>query len=525
MKSMVPSIFNDVIGPVMRGPSSSHCAAANRIGLLARDLMNGNIRSVKIQFDNNGSLATTHKSQGSDMGLFGGLLGMDCTDERLTSSDNHLQSAGIKVSIEIGNFEMTHPNTYRLILANEKESHLIEAISTGGGMIEVTEIDGFKLSIAGDSFETLLFTNTTADIVERLKKIGSPRPVLIEQDKHLCIRIRTYEKPGQSLINKLKEQFPEATIRQLAPVLPALSPENVTVPFSTCGRMMEFNLGRNLSLSELAQEYESERTGISKDDVFRKMQKIVEILQESIQTGLKGTDYADRILGCQSSAFKQNMQDGKLMDGGALNTIILYTSALMEMKSSMGIIVAAPTAGACAALPAACIGAADTLDLSQDDIVKGMLAAGLVGVFIATHSTFAAEVAGCQAECGSASGMAAAALVEMMGGTAGQAVAAASMALQNSLGMVCDPVANRVEVPCLGKNVMAASNAFSCANMALAGYDHVVPLDEVIQTMNSVGKSIDHKLRCTALGGLSITPTSQKIEDKLNNLNNGADHD
>jgi L-serine dehydratase len=139
----------------------------------------------------------------------------------------------------------------------------------------------------------------------------------------------------------------------------------------------------------------------------------------------------------------------------------------------------------------------------------------MIGVFISKFSTFAAEVAGCQAECGAGSGMAAAALATLMGAEAEVAVAGASMAFQNSLGMICDPVANRVEVPCLGKNVMAASNAVSCANMALAGYDPVIPLDEVIHTMDDVGKSIPAKLRCTARGGLSVTPTSKNIKEKL----------
>ena len=112
--------------------------------------------------------------------------------------------------------------------------------------------------------------------------------------------------------------------------------------------------------------------------------------------------------------------------------------------------------------------------------------------------------------------MAAAALTTLAGGTAKQSVNAASIALQNTLGMICDPVANRVEVPCLGKNVLAASNALSCANMALAGFDPVIPLDEVIVTMDQVGKSLPAELRCTGLGGLSITPTSKRIERLLN---------
>ena len=152
------------------------------------------------------------------------------------------------------------------------------------------------------------------------------------------------------------------------------------------------------------------------------------------------------------------------------------------------------------------------MELGEEEMAKAMLASGLIGVFIATRWTFAAEVGGCQAEGGSAASMAAAALVGMADGTLAQSVAAASMAFQSMLGLICDPIANRVEVPCLGKNVMAASNALACANMALAGYDPVIPLDEVIETAQRVAGQMPRELRCTALGGLSITPTSQAIE-------------
>jgi L-serine dehydratase len=279
--------------------------------------------------------------------------------------------------------------------------------------------------------------------------------------------------------------------------------------------MLEYNQDKNLDLGELAVDYERARGGIPAKDVLEKMAGIIDIMQNAIQTGLGGTEYADRILGNQSGGFQSQMENNRLIDGGALNRIILYTTALMESKSAMGLIVAAPTAGSCGSLPGACFGVADERHLTREDLIRAMLAGGLIGVFIAAHATFAAEVGGCQAECGSGSGMAAAALVTLAGGTAHQAVDAASMALQNILGMICDPVANRVEVPCLGKNVMAASNALACANMALAGYDPVIPLDEVIQTMDKVGKMLPATLRCTALGGLSVTKTAREIEQRL----------
>jgi L-serine dehydratase len=209
------------------------------------------------------------------------------------------------------------------------------------------------------------------------------------------------------------------------------------------------------------------------------------------------------------------MERKRLLDGGILDQMILYISAMMEIKSSMGVIIAAPTAGACGTIPGALIGAATTMKLPIREITKAMLAASIIGIFISNQSTFSAELGGCQAECGSASGMAAAGLVTLMKGNTKQAIDAASMALQNVFGMVCDPVANRVEVPCLGKNVLAASNALSCANMALANFDVVLPLGEVIEAMDKVGRSIPYELRCTALGGLSVTKTSKILEEKL----------
>jgi L-serine dehydratase len=152
-----PSIFNDVIGPVMRGPSSSHCAAAARIGLLARALMDNHIGAVLVEFDEQGSLPTTYKSQGSDMGLCSGLLGLEPSDEWLVHYKDAIRRAGIQVEYNVGAFGDAHPNTYRLTLKNSKERHCLAAVSTGGGMVEIREIDGYGLCIQGDLYETLVY--------------------------------------------------------------------------------------------------------------------------------------------------------------------------------------------------------------------------------------------------------------------------------------------------------------------------------------------------------------------------------
>ncbi|MFC2145878.1 L-serine ammonia-lyase, iron-sulfur-dependent, subunit alpha, partial [Acidobacteriota bacterium] len=498
---LYPTIFNDVIGPVMRGPSSSHCAAALRIGRLARDLMDGDLKEIFIQFDPKGSLVHTHRTQGSDMGLFSGFLGWEADDERLKDYEKTIKDANIKIKIEIKDFDAPHPNTYKLTLKNSKETHEMTAISTGGGMIEIIEIDGAAVSITGDYYETLIyFQDNEEEILSYLKKNTTADHIITCKGKNTqFIEIKAQQFLEKSILHQLRSVSKIFGIKELNPVLPILSRKNMQVPFITCREILDYNQDKNLELWELALHYESARGNISRDEVFQKMKDIAGIMKKSILQGIQGTEYEDRVLGYQSGSFKTKMDNKKLLDGGILNRMILYTTAMMEVKSSMGVIVACPTAGSCAGLPGACLGAADCMGLSEDEVTKALLAAGMVGIFIAAYATFAAEVGGCQAECGAASGMAAAALVTLAKGTTKQAITAASIALQNIFGMVCDPVANRVEVPCLGKNVMAAGNALTCANMALANFDLVIPLDEVIAAMDKVGKSLPYELRCTAL--------------------------
>ena len=454
------SIFNDVIGPVMRGASSSHCAAALRIGRLCRDLMNGEITHLLVEFDTNGSLPATHESQGSDMGLFGGLLGWNADDERLPESRAALIAAGTTIEIRYIDVHDPHPNTYRLTLTSANDRHTMIAISTGGGMIEVLEIDGQKVSMDGGARE--VFAGRT-----------------------------------------------------LNPVLPVLNRPGATLPFRSCAELMALDAGREIPLWKWAVTYEMTRGALAEPEVIAMMVDIVRILRKSIAQGIAGTTYADRVLGHQSGKFAAMMQSGGLLNGGALNRAVLYTTALMEVKSSMGVIVAAPTAGACAALPASVIAIAEEMQQDEEAMARAMLAAGAIGIFIAGPWTFAAEVGGCQAEGGSAAAMAAAALVTLAGGNLTQATSAASMALQSMLGLICDPVAARVEVPCLGKNIIAASNAFSCANIALAGYDQVIPFDEVVDAARRVSERMPREHRCTSLGGLATTPTAIRLSAEL----------
>jgi len=510
-----PSIFNDVIGPVMRGPSSSHSAAALRIGIISRALMNGTITNVVVAFDCTGSLPYTHTTQGSDMGLAGGLLGFEMDDHRLPHYENELQKRGIAIQYQTGEFGDQHPNTYRITLESGVETHSMVALSTGGGMVEVVEIDGAQVSIRGDLFTTLVYANDEAQpLLEKLEPMHGT--VSLKKGRHgLFAEIVSRQALLDADIEAILAMDGVKYVRSLPPVLPIHCPGQLELPFSNLQEMAVLAREKHLNLDTLALLYESRRGDISEKAVLQRMIEIVRVLRSSIKTGLAGTDYKDRILGYQSGGYLESLKDNRLMDLGVMNRVIPYVAGLMEVKSSLGVIVAAPTAGSCGCLPGTVLGTADTLEKNDDAAARAMLAAGMIGVFITRMSTFAAEVGGCQVECGAGSAMAAAGLTTLMAGTTDMALSAASMALQNSLGMICDPVANRVEVPCLGKNTMAAANAVTCANMALAGFNEVIPLEEVIHTMDRVGKSLPRELRCTALGGLSVTSTAKAIERDL----------
>jgi len=517
LNSLPPSIFNDVIGPVMRGPSSSHTAAAVRIGKLIRQFFQGEIERIVVEVTPEGSLATTYRSQGSEIGLLGGLLGMEPDDDRLLHAVTLAMEEGIDYSFIVTDFAADHPSTYRIKAAGKRSrEYELVFLSTGGGMIELIEIDATPVSVKGDYFETILFgrDNKTRDFAALRHSLVHSFPAIEDISVHsggakTLLIIKTCSIPDEQIIHQASKSFQAHEHVLLQPMLPVLSYRDIDVPFLTAEGVLEAAAKSNMAPWELAIEYECARGRIDKEEVMSMGRHIVSVMKDSLKTGLAGTEFSDRIL--KPQAYLMLQRNETIFGGVFIQKLIAYITAIMETKSSMGVIVAAPTAGSCAALPGTLFTAAEALKADEDALTKALLAAGLVGILIASGSTFAAEEAGCQAECGSASAMAAAGLVQMAGGDITQAFAAASMALQNVMCLVCDPVANRVEVPCLGKNILAGTNAVTAANMALAGFSEVIPLDQTIAASNQAGRMLPFELRCTGKAGLSVTPASKML--------------
>ncbi len=526
MPTTMPSIFNDVLGPVMRGPSSSHTAGSYRIGKLLRDLAGADLTAAEFEFHPLGSLATTYNTQGSDIGLASGLVGLDIMDPEMPGSLVIAKEKGISITFKVHEFEADHPNTYKCTITGKSgEKYTAVALSTGGGMIRVINLMGFPVDFLGDDsvfFAILKEGTDCADrkvVEDQISMVpGYSGATWMTDGTRNAVIYRFSQVPDLSGYVSLMESC-FLFHRLLKSVMPIPGQGGTTLPFYELHDLLQTPEFMSLTASELAKKFESFRSGYPISWLESMMDNLISIWRSGIHIGLSGTQYSDRLAGSQSPGFMEASHSGRLIDAGPLNTMIAYSTALMEVKSSMGVVIAAPTAGACGGLPGCLIGLADYIK-NDTQLAKGFWSAGLVGLFIAKDATFAAEVAGCQAETGAGSAMAAAGLVEMMGGTAQQAFDAASMALQNVMGLVCDPVANRVEIPCLSRNANAAANALTCANMVLGGIDAVIPLDEAIITMLKVGQAMPASLRCTALAGLSDTPTARKLEAGIGTIKN-----
>jgi len=513
----MPGIFNDVIGPVMRGPSSSHTAASWRIAKTCVDLLDGNLNNALIEFDKNGAWAKNYREQGTAMGINAGLLGLIMTDDRMKDTDAVAVKKGIKITYSVSSFPTNHPNTVRLTLENDSGKKLeIVAVSLGGGSFEIQRIDGFEIKITGDSFELIVIANDE-NIVDKIREKYTwlNEADLTKNSDRCLINYKLTEPIETSVLEFLKNMPGVQNVFLANPVMPVLAGKETVLPFSDLRSLLEYGAKMSLDLGSLGIVYERALSGLSEDELLAKMKDLVEIMERSITTGLTGTNWPDRILQQQSHLIKQAEAKGNILKDSIVNQIIANVTAIMESKSAMEVIVANPTAGSCATVAGILTAVSEKYGASEQDKIKAYFATGIVGAYFAQGPGFAAEEHGCQVECGASAGMAAAGIVQLLGGTPKQGFDAASMAVQNMIGLICDPVADRVEVPCLGKNVSAAVNAYTSATMVLAGFDAVIPFDQVLKTVSRVSAMMPACHKCSGTGGLAITKTALDLKVKL----------
>ena len=273
---------------------------------------------------------------------------------------------------------------------------------------------------------------------------------------------------------------------------------------------------KNKKISDIVIETELESTGISYDDLIVRMKETLDVMKSSATSGLNNViKSVGGLIGGDSKRVEEYKNRDNTLSGKFINSAMAKALSTSEVNASMGRIVACPTAGASGILPSAILSAKEKLSLTDDQLIKGLFTAAGIGEIIAKNATISGAEGGCQAECGSASAMASAAIVELAGGTPEQCLNAASFSLISVMGLVCDPIAGLVEYPCALRNASGIVNAFASADLALAGVNSLVPFDEVVEAMYKVGKMLPEALRETALGGLATTPTGEELRKRI----------
>lgn len=497
----------------MRGPSSSHTAGSYRIGQLSRMLLDEKPKSVNVTFDPKGSYAATYRPQGVDLAFALGILDIPLEDKRFFTALDEAKNQDVDLHFHVAPLDKPdHPNTAYIKMSGQKGRSLtLTARSIGGGLIEIVEMNNGSIQIDGKSFNMLFSTNDKHNprIEEWVPTQIQDGVQIVTMDNQL-INLRSQFPLPSRLIDDLNE----LGITDIYQTQPVFFPMRGNAQIQSSSDILDMAQKDNSTLGAIGVDYESTILGISQRECNEEMLRRWLIMKKSVTGGLDGAGNdmllleptADKILAADS--------ENRLAIGGLHSRAAAYAMAAMHVANSRGIVCAAPTGGSAGVLPGTFLALAETRNLNDADIIRGLFAAGIVGLMIASRSGFAAETAGCQVEIGAAGAMASAAVVEVYGGTAEQSMNAAAISLQNTMGSVCDNVYGTCEIPCHTRNGVAASNAYVCADLILGGYKNPIPLDETIDASKSVGEMLPRELRCTAMGGIATTPSAKNMKPR-----------
>lgn len=276
---------------------------------------------------------------------------------------------------------------------------------------------------------------------------------------------------------------------------------------------------KGLTLIDFLLERSAAQLETDKQSVLERMGEMFRVMEESVAFGMTGVKSNSGLTGGSAKKMKEYIEAQQIKTqpgllGPVVGTAVMYALAAAEANAAMGRIVAAPTAGASGILPGVLLALKEKCQVSREKLVEGLVVAGVIGEVIANRASIAGATGGCQAECGSGAAMAAGAVVYVFGGTGKQIGDAVSIVFKNMLGLVCDPVAGLVEVPCIKRNAGSVVQCFLAAELALAGIGSFIPADEAIDAMDKVGRSLPRGLRETAEGGLAMTPTARAWTEK-----------
>lgn len=559
---MEPLGLRDIIGPIMVGPSSSHTAGALRIARMARRLLSAAPAHADITLY--GSFAHTGTGHGTDKALVAGLLGLEADDLRIRDSFFLAKGAGLEFAFtratdaqaEAAGVE--HPNTVDMRIVDADGERIdVRGVSVGGGAAAIRRIDGVDVDISGKRTSVVVSQRDERGVLAHIARCLSDAAVNIATTRMYRTRrgahAYTVMEVDGSVPARAKEEIEQDPRVMGVRVIPADGPEGgmegggaaVDGRDDAAAAGGEQNGGAAGGMTDRQIEAAEERfarcdftTGAELLALCgREGCSIAQAMaaREEALAALDGADagtdeYLTRVLDVMRASTEKPLREPEQSIGGLIGgeahdsaaacarpdavidgiaaDAMVRAMAVLETNACMGRIVATPTAGSSGVLPGVLFALQNGKGFDDATLRAGVLTASAVGYLAARNATVSGAEGGCQAEVGTAAAMAAAAAVEMAGGTPAAALDAASNALCALMGLVCDPVGGLVEIPCQKRNGSAAAVALTCAQIALAGVPNLVPFDETVAAMDAVGRTLPATLRETALGGIAAAPSA-----------------
>lgn len=524
----------DIIGPVMVGPSSSHTAGATRIGLIAMRLFGCMPETCDIAL--HGSFAATGVGHGTQNALIAGLMGMEPDDPSIPNSPAIARERGLTVRFLSEDLGEVHPNTARLTLRRDAREMTVMASSVGGGRIRVRELDGMTVDFSGENHTLVIAHEDETGRIATVSQLlalhgvniatlqdfrdqrGGTAIMVVETDqpvKESLLRVIA-AVPGMRRVSALENPVkPDDTRRASDAFRPVPVGFTGMGPADRLDTLVADAEAWNADLCSVLLWRESRAKEMSQDQIFDRMADAYRVMK-SVRSQYDPNERSrSGLIGGEGAAMEAALASGRALSRGLYGDVIAEALRHSECNACMKRIVAAPTAGSCGVLPAVLLSVQKDRGYDDDAMVRALVVAAGVGQVLATRASIAGAEGGCQAEVGSASAMAAAALTYLEGGSPRASMEAAGMALSNLMGLVCDPVATLVEVPCVKRNVIGSVGALAAADMALAGITLKIPADEVVDAMKRVGRALPESLRETGEGGLAGTPTGIALRRQI----------
>ena len=505
------SVF-EIIGPIMIGPSSSHTAGMARSGMMACRIAGDKAASIHLALSP--KMRTTYAGHRSDAALIGGAMGLRESDPEIREAVALARNRGIETAVDFLPDGLYPQNTALITVADRGgRATRILGTSVGGGSIVISAVDDVQMNIRPDAYHLIAWSG--GPLPENLGKGASVQSGQNGRETVTCFTFTTM--PSRERCEALRSAVGVHRMSVVEPVLEY----GVSLPsekrYASCEEVCRAAAENRMTVAEVSVEYEAARSGRSKEAVRQQMHRHFEQIRKSVQEGEQGSRMLYGLTsGRDGPRMLRAIQEGRTVSGGIIPLAVARAVGVMEYNGAMGCIVAAPTAGSSGIIPGSMTAVQDQFGFRDEDMVDALFVSALAGVVMAEREvSFSGSVGGCQGEVGVSSAITAAGLTSLFTREPEAIFHAMAMSLKNLLGLVCDPIAGPIEVPCIKRNAVGVSNAFTAADMALSGIRSYIPPDEVIDALVDTERRLPQELKCATVGGLACTATACRLRKQL----------